>query len=166
MQGVRGVLGIKVSQRRPRDPEAKGLVERADRYFAVTYMLGRSFTSPADFNGQLRVWLAGADQRHHRRLGARPVDRWKADHAAMLTLPPVAPGSGWTTNLRLPRDHYIRLDGNDYSVDPAAVERRVLITADLEQVVVTLADGRGGVWFARHARCWARHQTITDTAHD
>ena len=42
----------------------------------------------------------------------------------------------------------------------------MLITADLEQVVVTLADSRGGVRVARHARCWATHQTLTDTAHD
>ncbi|MCD2191770.1 IS21 family transposase [Actinomycetospora soli] len=165
MQGFRGLLGIKVIQCRPRDPEAKGLVERANRYLETSFMPGRSFTSPQDFNGQLGVWLARANQRHHRRLGARPVERWKADHAAMLALPPVAPGSGWATSLRLPRDHYVRLDGNDYSVDPSAVGRRVLVTADLEQVVVSLADGRDGVRVARHARCWARHQTITDTAH-
>ncbi len=78
---------------------------------------------------------------------------------------PVAPTSGWASSLRLPRDHYVRLDGNDYSVDPAAVGRRVLVTADLEHVVVTLADGRDGARVAHHARCWARHQSITDPAH-
>ena len=36
--------------------------------------------------------------------------------AAMLALPPVAPDIGWRTSTRLPRDHYIRFDGNDYSV--------------------------------------------------
>jgi hypothetical protein len=39
----------------------------------------------------------------------------------MVTLPPVAPSSGWTSSLRPPRDHYVRLDGNDYSVRPTAV---------------------------------------------
>jgi hypothetical protein len=34
----------------------------------------------------------------------------------MLALPPVAPDIGWRTSTRLPRDHYIRFDGNDYSV--------------------------------------------------
>jgi len=29
----------------------------------------------------------------------------------MHTLPPVAPATGWRCALRLPRDHYIRLDG-------------------------------------------------------
>lgn len=30
----------------------------------------------------------------------------------MLTLPPVAPSLGWRASVRLPRDYYIRLDGN------------------------------------------------------
>ena len=46
-------------------------------------------------------------------------------------------------------------------VHPAAVGRRVVVTADLEQVVATL----DGTRVAAHARCWARHQSITDPAH-
>lgn len=79
----------------------------------------------------------------------------------MLELPPVAPVVGWRATTRLPRDHYVRLDSNDYSVHPAAVGRRVEVTADLEQVVVTLE----GTEIARHDRCWADHQSITDPAH-
>jgi hypothetical protein len=62
---------------------------------------------------------------------------------------------------RLPRDHYVRLDSNDYSVHPCAIGRRVDISADLEQVTVT-CDGR---IVAEHQRCWADHQTITDPVH-
>ena len=161
MQGFRGALGIKVIQCRPKDPEAKGLVERANGYLETSFLPGRCFSSPADFNAQLGVWLARANQRHHRRLGARPAERWKTDRAQMVGLPPVAPSSGWTTSVRLPRDHYVRLDGNDYSVHPAAVGRRIVVTADLEQVVATLDGHR----VAAHARCWARHQSVTDPAH-
>ena len=161
MQGFRGALGIKVIQCRPRDPEAKGLVERANGNLETSFLPGRRFASPADFNAQLGVWLARANQRDHRRLGCRPAERWKTDHAQIVALPPVAPSSGWTTSLRLPRDHYVRLDGNDYSVHPAAVGRRIVVTADLEQVVATL----GGHQVAAHARCWARHQSVTDPAH-
>ncbi len=49
-------------------------------------------------------------------------------------LPPVAPATGWCSALRLPRGHYIRLEGNDYSVHRAAVGRRVLVRADLDRV--------------------------------
>ena len=79
----------------------------------------------------------------------------------MLALPPVAPVTGWCSSLRLPRDHYIRLDGNDYSVHPAAVGRRVLVRADLDQVHV-FCDGHS---VAEHDRIWASHQTISDPVH-
>jgi transposase len=161
MSAFRGTLGIRVIQCRPADPEAKGLVERANGYLETSFLPGRSFTSPADFNTQLAAWLGRANQRHHRRLGCRPAERWEADRSAMLPLPPVAPVTGWRQATRLPRDHYVRLDANDYSVHPAAVGRRVEITAGLEEVAVTC----GGTLVARHARCWAAHQTITDPAH-
>jgi hypothetical protein len=43
----------------------------------------------------------------------------------MLELPPVAPATGWRAALRLPRDHYVRLDANDDSVAPSVIGRRV-----------------------------------------
>ena len=79
----------------------------------------------------------------------------------MLRLPPVAPVTGWRSSLRLPRDHYVRLDSNDYSVHPAVVGRRVEVAADLEQVRVWCE----GQLVADHGRCWARHQTISDPVH-
>ncbi len=160
-EAFRGTLGIRVIQCRPRDPEAKGLVERANGYLETSFLPGRRFTGPADFDGQLQDWLVLANRRQHRALGCRPVDRLDADRAAMLTLPPVSPALGWSTSLRLPRDHYVRLDSNDYSVHPAAVGRRVEVSAGLATVTVTCA----GRQVARHIRCWARHQSITDAEH-
>ena len=161
MQAFRGSLGIKVVQCRPADPESKGLVERANGYFETSFLPGRRFLGPADFNTQLADWLVLANGRRHRRLGTRPIERWDTDRAAMLPLPPVAPVVGWRTSSRLARDHYLRLDSNDYSVDPSVIGRRVELAADLEHVVVTC----DGVEVARHHRCWARHQSLTDPAH-
>jgi len=160
-QRFRGTLGIRVIQCRPGDPEAKGLVERGNGYLETSFLPGRTFTSPADFNTQLSDWLPRANNRQHRALGCRPVDRLDADRAAMLTLPPVAPTTGWAVSVRLPRDHYVRLDSNDYSVHPVAVGRRVEVRADLETVTVTLA----GREVARHQRCWAKHQSFTEPEH-
>jgi transposase len=157
----RGVLGAKVLICDPGDPEAKGLVERANGYLETSFLPGRSFSSPADFNAQLDDWLAVVNQRPRRVLGCAPADRIEADRAAMLPVPPVAPVTGWRSSLRLPRDHYIRLDSNDYSVHPAVVGRRVEVVADLGQVRVW-GDGR---LVADHLRCWARHQTLSDPAH-
>ncbi|WP_131743428.1 IS21 family transposase [Actinomadura roseirufa] len=158
----RGTLGIAIVQCRPADPEAKGLVERANGYLETSFLPGRSFTSPADFNAQLDQWLAHrANVRHHRRLECRPADRIVADRAAMVALPPVDPVVGWRTATRLARDHYVRVASNDYSVHPSVIGRLVEVVADLEQVRVTC----GGQQVAAHRRCWAVHQTITDPAH-
>ncbi|SDZ47637.1 Transposase [Micromonospora pattaloongensis] len=161
MNAFRGSLGIRVIQCRPADPEAKGLVERANGYLETSFLPGRHFASPADFNAQLDGWLVRANTRQHRTLQARPVDRIDADRAAMVALPPVAPVTGWRLSTRLPRDHYVRVDANDYSVHPSVVGRRVDIVADAERVEV-FCDGRG---VAGHERCWAGGQSITDPAH-
>jgi transposase len=161
MQAFRGTLGVAVRLCRPADPEAKGLVERANGYLETSFVPGRVFASPGDFNIQLAAWLVRANGRVHRRIDAKPIDRWEPDRAAMLPLPPVPPAVGWRTCLRLPRDHYVRLDANDYSVDPALVGRRVEVVADLDQVRVFCA----GRQVAGHERCWARGQTITDPEH-
>ena len=69
--------------------------------------------------------------------------------------------TGWRASTRLARDHYIRLDSNDYSVDPSVIGRRVEIIADLTRVRV-FSDGK---LVADHDRLWARHQTISDPEH-
>ena len=48
---------------------------------------------------------------------------------------------GWHNRIRLPRDHYVRIDTCDYSVDPAVIGRMVDVRADLDQVTVT-CEGR------------------------
>ena len=58
-------------------------------------------------------------------------------------------------------DYYVRIDTNDYSVDPRAIGRIVDVTADLDRVRVRL-DGR---IIADHTRVWARGMVITDPAH-
>ncbi|MHA6779845.1 IS21 family transposase [Pseudonocardia saturnea] len=157
----RGTLGTKVHICAPADPEAKGLVERANGYLETSFLPGRTFSSPADFNAQLDDWLALANGRVKRVLGCAPTERVDADRAAMLALPPLAPTTGWRSSVRLPRDHYVRLDSNDYSVHPAVIGRRVELVAGLDRVQV-FCDGR---LVADHDRCWARHQSIHDPAH-
>ncbi len=160
-EAFRGVLGCGVRQCRPGDPEAKGIVERGNGYLETSFLPGRTFTCPADFNTQLAAWLPIANTRLVRRIGCTPIARWEADKAAMLALPPVAPVTGWRIRVRLPRDHYVRVDSNDYSVHPGVVGRTVDVVADLTTVTVTCA----GTVVATHARCWARQQSITDPAH-
>jgi transposase len=160
-EAFRGSLGIGVHLCRPRDPEAKGITERNNGYFETSFLPGREFSGPEDFNTQLSDWLAKANARWSRRIGCAPLARWAFDRDAMLALPPAPPVIGWTNRVRLPRDYYVRVASNDYSVDPAVVGRFVDVVADLARVTITCA----GTVVGRHQRCWARHQTITDPAH-
>ncbi|HEY7814043.1 MAG TPA: IS21 family transposase [Nakamurella sp.] len=161
-QAFRGTLATRVLVLRPRDPEAKGIIERAHDYLERSFLPGRRFTGPDDFNAQLQGWLDLVNRRRRRALGCAPVDRVAADTAAMLPLPPVPPATGWRHSTRLPRDFYVRLDSNDYSVHPSVIGRRIEIVADLDRVQA-FCEGR---LVADHARVWARHQSLTEPEHD
>ena len=160
-QAFRGVLGAKVYICKPADPEAKGMIERFHDYLETSFLPGRRFSGAEDFNSQLEAWLELANTRRKRVLGCAPADRIGADRAAMLPLPPVAPQTGWRRSTRLARDHYVRLDSNDYSVHPSVIGRRIEIHANLQRVWVTCE----GKTVADHTRIWARHQTISDSEH-
>ena len=156
-----GTLGTRIYQTAARDPEAKGMVERANQFLQTSFMPGRTFTCGTDFNTQLTGWLPAANTRLVRATGARPVDLIAADRAAMGVLPPIAPVTGTRARVRLGRDYYVRAAGNDYSVDPSVIGRFVEVVAGLERVVVTCA----GDVVADHARSWASRQVITDPVH-
>jgi hypothetical protein len=156
-----GTLATKLVQCPSYDPESKGIVERANGYLETSFLPGRSFTSPADFNTQLLEWLPKANARRVRRLDAVPEQLISIDRAAMTVLPPIAPTVGFTHRSRLPRDYYLRVMGNDYSIDPTVIGRMVDVHADLDTVTARCA----GTLVACHPRAWTRQRTITDPAH-
>ena len=69
-----GTLATKLVQLKPYDPESKGIVERANRYLETSFLPGRRFDSPSDFNEQLAQWLPIANSRKVRRTDGRPID--------------------------------------------------------------------------------------------
>jgi hypothetical protein len=156
-----GTLATRIVQLKPYDPESKGIVERRNGFFETSFMPGRTFASPADFNAQFTAWLQIANRKVVRTIKAAPTDLIARDRAAMLPLPPVPLQLGWRERVRLGRDYYVRLDASDYSVDPTVIGRMVDVTADLDRVKVRV----GGRIVADHARVWARGATVTDPAH-
>jgi transposase len=161
-QRFRGVLGMGVHICAPGEPEHKGLVERANGYLETSFLPGRTFMDIDDFNGQLGVWLVRANARVHRGIRERPSERLAADRAAMIGLPPCGPEvhrHSWTL---IARDHWVRVDTCDYSVDPHAIGRRAEVLIDRSWVVVRVGDWE----IARHRRSLAPHRTITDPAHE
>ena len=156
-----GTLATTLQRLKPYDPESKGIVERRNGFFETSFMPGRTFASPADFNTQFVDWLGLANARVVRTIKSRPVDLIAADRAAMLPMPPVAPALGWVNRVRLGRDYYVRVDSSDYSVHPVVIGRFVDVNANLTRVEVR-HEGR---LVAAHDRVWARGMTITDPAH-
>lgn len=156
-----GTLATTLQRLKPYDPESKGIVERRNGFFETSFMPGRTFESPADFNTQFAEWLTKANSRVVRTIKTTPLERLEADRAAMLLLPPVAPALGWVNRVRLGRDYYVRIDSSDYSVDPAVIGRFVDVRADLSRVEVR----HQGRLVAAHDRVWARGMTITEPAH-
>jgi transposase len=156
-----GTLGSRLVQLKPYDPESKGMVERANRYLETSFLPGRTFSSPGDFNDQLQQWIPIANRRRVRVLDGRPIDFLDTDRAQMLTLPPVPPVTETRISVRLGRDYYVRVATNDYSVDPSAIGQLVEVSTTLNQVTVS----RAGRLLAVHDRCWAARQTLTDPAH-
>jgi transposase len=160
--GFCGVLGTRLIQARPYDPETKGLVERANGYLGSSFLPGRTFCSPADFNAQLCEWLTTlANRRKHATTRVIPAEALSADREAMALVPPVPPRTGTTVTTRLGRDYYVSVGGNAYSVHPEMIGRMITVTAGVGRI--TARCGERVV--ADHERLWGTAGLVTDPQH-
>ena len=116
-----GTLATRIVQLRPRDPESKGIVERRNGFFETSFMPGRAFASPADFNAQFTE-LAGAGERPGRAHDQGPPgrsDRGRPGRDAAAAAGPAAaglaqPGPAGPRLLRPPRrQRLLRRPGRD-----------------------------------------------------
>ena len=147
----------------PGDCQAKGVVERLQGYAETNFEPGRSFANQLDFQLQLDAWFEKANARTHRALRCRPVDRLADDVEAMIAAPERWPEPDRRQVLRVPVDPYVRVDTNDYSLDPRLVGRRVEVRVSQREVLAAALDS--GELAARHERSFARHRTITALEH-
>jgi transposase len=147
----------------PADPQAKGVVERLQGYAETNFEPGRRFANELDFQAQLDAWFVKVNARTHKTLRARPVDRLADEFAVMASLPTQMPDTARRRTLRVPPDPHLRVDTNDYSLDPTLVGRRVEVIVD-QRVVTAVALDTGEV-ACQHARVFARHRTVTALEH-
>src|SRR5215208_1371597 len=146
----------------PADPQAKGVVERLQGYLETNFERGRSFVNERDYQLQLDAWFEKANARTHKTLRCRPVDRLLAEREVMAALP-TFPDLDRRWVARVPVDPYLRVDTNDYSLDPALAGRRVEVRVSQTEVMAVCLDT--GEPAARHVRSFARHRTITAIEH-
>jgi transposase len=147
----------------PSDPQAKGVVERLQGYIETNFEPGRRFANHLDFQLQLDAWFAKANARTHKTLRCRPIDRLAEEHAAMASLPDREPDLDERLVVRVPADPHVRIDTNDYSLDPRLVGRRVEVRVGQRAIIAVALDT--GELACRHERSFAKHRTITALEH-
>lgn len=146
------------------DAEAKGLVERLIQFLETSFAPGRQFAGPLDFQEQLDRWFSRrANVRLHRALRERPVDRHAEERGSLRPLPEHTPEVHRQLIVRVPPQPYVRVDTNDYSLDPRLVGRRVEIAISQRRIRGRALDG--GEAACDHERTFARHRTVTALEH-
>lgn len=147
----------------PSDPQAKGVVERLQGYVETNFEPGRRFANHLDYQLQLDAWFEKANARTHKTLRCRPVDRLAEEREAMRALPVRELDLDERIVLRVPADPHVRVDTNDYSLDPVLVGRRVEVRISQQEVTAVALDT--GELACRHERSFAKHRTITALEH-
>lgn len=145
------------------DPQAKGVLERSHRFLRSNFESGRRFANPADFQFQFDSWCDRVNRRVHRTIRAIPLERLAEERERMRQLPAKMPDTDRRRVLRVPQQPYVRVDRNDYSIDPRFAGRRVELRVSQEHVIAAVLDT--GELACRHRRVFAGGLTFTDPAH-
>ena len=145
------------------DAQAKGVLERSHRFMRTNFLPGRAFANERDFQLQLDAWCDRVNGRVHRTTRAIPAERLIEERARMRPLPAGPPDLDRRWVARVPAQPYLRVDRNDYSIDPRFAGRRVEIRASQELVSAVVLDT--GELACRHRRMFAGGLTFTDPAH-
>jgi transposase len=147
----------------PADPQAKGVVERLQGYLETNFEPGRAFANEFDYQRQLDHWFEKANQRTHKTLRCRPIDRLVEERQVMAPLPAQPPDTDRRFVTRVAPDPYLRFDTCDYSLDPRLVGRRVEVRVSQRELVAVALES--GELACRHPRSFAKHRTITALDH-
>lgn len=145
------------------DAQAKGVLERSHRFMRSNFEPGRRFANPQDFQLQLDGWCDKANARVHRTMRGVPAERLVEERGRMRPLPERMPDLDRRIVARVPAQPYLRVDRNDYSIDPLFAGRRVELRVSQSTVIAVVLDG--GEFACRHRRSFAGGLTITDPAH-
>jgi hypothetical protein len=158
-----GQLGVGWVILEPADPQAKGILERSHRFLRTNFEPGRRFANHLDFQAQFDAWCDRVNGRVHRTIRAVPTERLCEERARMRPLPERLPDTDRRTVVRVAQQPFVRIDRNDYSLDPAFAGRRVEVRVTEREVIAGVLDT--GELAARHRRSFAGGLTFTDPAH-
>ncbi|HKR99296.1 MAG TPA: hypothetical protein VJU79_07255, partial [Candidatus Dormibacteraeota bacterium] len=157
-----GQLGVGWIILDPGDAQAKGALERSHRFMRTNFEPGRQFANPLDFQLQLDGWCERVNRRVHRTIRGPRRTAARGAQADAATAGRAA-GHPPSVRVRVPQQPYLRIDRNDYSIDPAFAARRVEVRVAQAQVTAVVLDT--GELACRHRRSFAGGLTVTDPAH-
>lgn len=141
----------------------KGRVERSIHYIRHSFFPARSFVTLDELNAEALAWR---DSVAHARPwpggdGRTVAEALTEEQPYLHKLPQHPFQSDALVPVRSGKTHYVRFDGNDYSIPHTAVGRELLLAAS--DTLVRVLDGAREL--ARHVRCWDRRQVVDDPAH-
>jgi len=146
-----------------RDPQAKGVLERSHRFMRSNFEPGRVFANHLDFQDRLDAWTDRVNGRVHRTIRAVPAERLAEERLKMRPLPAKMPDVDRRQVIRVPAQPLVRVDRNDYSIDPQFAGRRVELRVSQTHVTAVVLDT--GELAAHHQRVFAGGLTMVDPAH-
>jgi hypothetical protein len=158
-----GQLGVGWVILEAADPQAKGILERSHRFMRSNFEPGRRFANHLDFQDQFDGWCDRVNHRVHRTIRAVPTERLAEESTRMRPLPDQLPDADRRAVVRVAQQPYLRVDRNDYSVDPVFAGRRVELRVSQSHVMAVVLDT--GELASRHRRVFAGGLTFTDPAH-
>jgi hypothetical protein len=158
-----GQLGVGWVILEPADPQAKGILERSHRFLRTNFEPGRRFANHHDFQLQFDGWCDQANQRVHRTIRAVPAERLAEERERTRPLPNPLPDTDRRLVVRVPQQPFLRVDRNDYSIDPAFAGRRVELRVSQSEIIAVVLDT--GEVACRHRRAVAGGLTFTDPRH-
>jgi transposase len=145
------------------DAQAKGVLERSHRFMRTNFEPGRRFANEIDFQDQLGGWCENVNGRVHRTVRAVPAERLLEEQRRMRPLPAAMPDCDRRTVVRVAQQPFVRVDRNDYSIDPAVAGRRVEVRVSQTEVTAVVLDT--GELACRHRRGFAGGLTVTAPQH-
>jgi transposase len=144
------------------DAQAKGQLERQHRFLRSNFEPRRFFANHLDFQDQLDRWAEKVNARAHRTIRGIPAERLaKERQQRPLGAVTVDTDRRWVA--RVAQQPLIRVDRNDYSIDPVFAGRRVEVRVSQREINAIVLDT--GELAARHGRIFAGFQTVVDPAH-
>lgn len=145
-----------------RKPESKGQVERTVGYLEGSFLPLRQFSGLEDLQSQHDQWAREvAYARHHRRVGARVGDAFRAERGFLRPLPDRLPDVDRHTEVRVTKDGFCRFGDVDYSVPPGYAGRRLQVRASWTEVVFFSE----GAEIARHRRSYVPADVVLSAEH-